>query len=120
MRSYFIQIPSDFRDAARVEGATELQIFRKIIVPLCWPIFLTVGLVISMNVWNEFIIATIFLTKSEKFTVVTSYFAFSQRFGRDWSLTSAASVMMIFPIVLMFLLLQRHFIQGLTQGGLKN
>lgn len=120
MRSYFLQIPNDFRDAARVEGAGEMGIFWRIMVPLTWPAFLTVALVNSMNVWNEFLIATVFLTKTEKFTVVTSYQAFTVRFGRDWTLTSAASVMMIFPIVVTFLALQRRFVQGLTQGGLKS
>ena len=120
MRSYFLQIPDDFRDAARVEGAGELGIFWRIMVPLTWPAFLTVALVNSMNFWNEFLIATVFLTKTEKFTVVTSYQAFTVRFGRDWTLTSAASVMMIFPVVVMFLALQRRFVQGLTQGGLKS
>ncbi len=120
MRSYFLQIPDDFRDAARVEGAGELGIFWRIMVPLTWPAFLTVALVNSMNIWNEFLIATVFLTKTEKFTVVTSYQAFTVRFGRDWTLTSAASLMMIFPIVAMFLALQRRFVQGLTQGGLKS
>ena len=120
MRSYFLQIPDDFRDAARVEGAGELGIFWRIMVPLTWPAFLTVALVNSMNVWNEFLIATVFLTKTEKFTVVTSYQAFTVRFGRDWTLTSAASVMMIFPIVVTFLAQQRRFVQGLTQGGLKS
>ena len=120
MRSYFLQIPDDFRDAARVEGAGELGIFWRIMVPLTWPAFLTVALVNSMNFWNEFLIATVFLTKTDKFTVVTSYQAFTVRFGRDWTLTSAASVMMIFPVVVMFLALQRRFVQGLTQGGLKS
>ena len=120
MRSYFLQIPDDFRDAARVEGASETGIFWRIMVPLTWPAFLTVALVNSMNVWNEFLIATVFLTKTDKFTVVTSYQAFTVRFGRDWTLTSAASLMMIFPIVAMFLALQRRFVQGLTQGGLKS
>ena len=120
MRSYFLQIPDDFRDAARVEGAGELGIFWRIMVPLTWPAFLTVALVNSMNIWNEFLIATVFLTKTDKFTVVTSYQAFTVRFGRDWTLTSAASLMMIFPIVALFLALQRRFVQGLTQGGLKS
>jgi len=61
----------------------------------------------------------VFLTKQELFTVVTSYYNFTTRFSRDWGLTSAAAVMMILPIVALFLLLQRRFIEGLTQGGLK-
>lgn len=119
LRSFMVQLPRDFEDAARVDGAGELQIFFGIVVPLSWPGFLTVGLVVALSVWNEFLLATVFLTKSELFTVVTSYYAFSSRFSRDWSLTSAAAVMMILPIIAIFLLLQRRFVEGLTQGGLK-
>ena len=93
--------------------------FSGIVVPLSWPGFLTAGLVVALSVWNEFLLATIFLTKAELFTVVTSYYNFSTRFSRDWGLTSAAAMMMILPIIAIFLLLQRRFVEGLTQGGLK-
>jgi raffinose/stachyose/melibiose transport system permease protein len=119
LRSYMVQLPRDFEDAARVDGAGELQIFLGIVVPLSWPGFLTVGLVVALNVWNEFLLATVFLTKQELFTVVTSYYQFTTQFSRDWALTSAAAVMMIMPVIAIFLLLQRRFVEGLTQGGLK-
>jgi raffinose/stachyose/melibiose transport system permease protein len=119
LRSYMIQLPSDFEDAARVDGANEWQVFSRVVVPLSWPGFLTVGLVVALAVWNEFLMATVFLTEQELFTVVTSYFNFTSRFSRDWGLTSAAAMMMIVPILVIFLALQRRFIDGLTQGGLK-
>jgi raffinose/stachyose/melibiose transport system permease protein len=120
LRSYMIQIPSDFEDAARVDGADEWDVFSRVVVPLSWPAFLTVGLVVGLNVWNEYLLATVFLTKQELFTVVTSYYSFSSAYGgRDWGLTSAGAVMMILPLLILFLLLQRRFIEGLTQGGLK-
>ena len=119
LRSYIIQIPSDFEDAALVDGANEWSVFWNIIIPLSWPGFLTAGLVVALAVWNEFMIATVFLTDSKLFTVVTSYYNFATRFGRDWGLTSASAMIMILPIIVIFLLLQRRFIEGLTQGGLK-
>jgi raffinose/stachyose/melibiose transport system permease protein len=119
LRSYIVQIPADFDDAARVDGASEWQVLTQIVVPLAWPAFLTTGLVTALNVWNEFVIATVFLTKPQLFTIVTSYQNFATRFSRDWGLTSAGAVMMIAPILIIFLLLQRQFISGLTQGGLK-
>lgn len=119
LRSYMLQIPSDFEDAARVDGASEWEVFARIVVPLSWPGFLTVGLVVALSVWNEFLLATVFLTEQDLFTVVTSYANFATRFSRDWSLTSAAALMMIAPVVVIFLALQRRFIEGLTQGGLK-
>lgn len=119
LRSYMLQLPADFEDAARVDGASEWQVFSRIVVPLSWPGFLTVGLVVALSVWNEFLLATVFLTDQNLFTVVTSYANFATRFGRDWTLTSAAAVMMIVPVIVIFLSLQRRFVEGLTQGGLK-
>lgn len=119
LRSYMLQLPADFEDAARVDGASEWKIFSQIIVPLSWPGFLTVGLVVALAVWNEFLLATVFLTNQNNFTVVTSYYNFTSRFSRDWGLTSAAAMMMIVPIIVIFLSLQRRFVEGLTQGGLK-
>lgn len=119
LRSYMVQIPSDFEDAARVDGANEIQVFTRVVVPLSWPAFLTTGLVTGLNVWNEFMLATVFLNQPKLYTVVTSYYNFSTAYGRDWGLTSAAAVMMVMPILILFLLLQRQFIEGLTQGGLK-
>jgi raffinose/stachyose/melibiose transport system permease protein len=119
LRSYIIQLPTDFEDAARVDGASEWKIFTQVIVPLSWPGFLTVGLVVALSVWNEFLLATVFLTDQDKFTVVTSYYNFTTRFSRDWGMTSAAAMMMIVPIIVIFLALQRRFVEGLTQGGLK-
>jgi raffinose/stachyose/melibiose transport system permease protein len=119
LRSYMLQLPRDFEDAARVDGASEWQVFARIVVPLSWPGFLTVGLVVALSVWNEFLLATVFLTEQELFTVVTSYYNFATRFTRDWTMTSAAALMMILPVIVIFLTLQRRFIEGLTQGGLK-
>ncbi len=119
LRSYIVQIPRDFEDAARVDGASEWDVFSQLIIPLAWPAFLTVGLVVALSVWNEFLLATVFLTEQSHFTVVTSYYNFTSQYSRDWGMTSAAAVMMIFPILVLFMLMQRRFIEGLTQGGLK-
>ncbi len=119
LRSYMVQLPRDFEDAARVDGANEVQVFTRVVLPLSWPGFLTVGLVVALGVWSEFQIALIFINDPDLFPVTTSYYNFTSRFSRDWSLTSAAAVMMIAPILVIFLSLQRRFIDGLTQGGVK-
>lgn len=119
LRSYMMQLPADFEDAARIDGANELQVFTKVVLPLAWPGFLTVGLVVALAVWSEFPLALIFVNDPERFPVSTSYFKFTSRFSRDWALTSAAAVMMLAPLLIIFLALQRRFIEGLTQGGIK-
>jgi raffinose/stachyose/melibiose transport system permease protein len=119
LRSFMVQLPKDFEDAARVDGANEVQVFTKVVLPLSWPGFLTVGLVVALGVWGEFQLALIFMQDPNLFPVTTSYYKFTTRFSRDWALTSAAAVMMIAPILVIFLALQRRFIDGLTQGGVK-
>lgn len=119
LRSYMIRLPTDFEDAARVDGANEIQVFGRIVLPLSWPGFLTVGLVVGLNVWNEFFLATVFISDPDLFPMATSYYKFASRFSRNWSLTSSAAILMIAPVLVLFLLLQRRFIDGLTQGGVK-
>ncbi len=119
LRSYMVQLPRDFEDSARVDGANEVQVFTRVVLPLSWPGFLTVGLVVALSVWSEFPLALTFVNDPDLFPVATSYFKFTTRFSRDWALTSAGAVMMIAPVLIIFLALQRRFIDGLTQGGIK-
>jgi raffinose/stachyose/melibiose transport system permease protein len=119
LRSYMLALSSDFEDAARVDGANEFQVLTRIVVPLTWPGFLTVGLIVGLGVWSEFQVALIFVNDPTMFPVTTSFFKFTDRFSRDWSLTSAGAVLMIFPVLLLFLALQRRFVEGITQGGIK-
>jgi raffinose/stachyose/melibiose transport system permease protein len=119
LRSFFASLPRDFEDAARVDGANEWQVMWLVVIPMMWPAFLTVGLVVALGVWGEFQAALIFLQDDAMMPVTTSYYNFTQRFGRDWALTSAGAVMMILPVLIIFLALQRRFVEGLTQGGMK-
>lgn len=119
LRSYMVALPQDFIDAARIDGASNVQVLREIILPLSWPGFLTAALVVGLFTWNEFLFAVTFLPDTDLKPISTSLYAFQQRYGRDWGLTNAGSVIMIVPVLILFLLLQRNFIEGLTQGGLK-
>ena len=119
LRSYMVALPEEFVEAARIDGASNWQILRYVILPLSWPGFLTTGLVVGLGVWNEFLFANTFLHDPALKPVSTSLYAFQSRFSRDWGLTSAASVIMLLPVLILFLMLQRRFIEGLTQGGLK-
>jgi raffinose/stachyose/melibiose transport system permease protein len=119
LRSFLVSIPMDFEEAARIDGANDLQVLTRVILPLAWPGFLTVVLVVGLGVWNEFLFANTFLQDPALKPISTSLLAFQTRYQRDWGLTSAASVMMILPVLLLFLSLQRQFIEGLARGGLK-
>ena len=119
LRSYMIDLPRELEDAARVDGANEFQVLTRIVLPLTKPGFLTVGLVVGLGVWNEFTLALTFIHDPNRFPVTTSFFKFTDRFARDWALTSAGAVIIIFPVLVLFLALQRQFIEGLAEGGVK-
>jgi raffinose/stachyose/melibiose transport system permease protein len=119
LRSYLVGLPRDFEDAARIDGASELQVLLRVVLPLSWPGLLTVALVSGLAAWNEFFFAITFIQDNNLKPVTTSFLAFQSNFSQDWGLTSAAAIYIILPIVILFLLLQRRFISGLTAGGLK-
>jgi len=119
IRSYMIQLPSELFEAAKIDGANTLQLFYKIALPLSWPVFLTTGLVVGLAVWNEFLFALTFMQTEAYKPISTILFAFQSRFENDYSLVSAASIMVAAPIAILFMFFQRKFIAGLTGGGLK-
>ncbi len=119
LRSYLIRIPREIEEAAIMDGASKLKVLTKVLLPISWSGFLTVGLVVALNVWNEFQVAFILINDREKLPVATSFFAFQQEFGNDWTLTSAVGVLVIAPVLLLFFLFQRKFTDGLLQGSVK-
>ena len=119
LRSYLVALPRDFEDAARIDGANELQVLLRVVLPLSWPGLLTVALVTGVQAWNEFFFAITFIQDKNLKPVTTSFLAFQSTYSQNWGLTSAAAIYIILPIVVLFLFLQRRFISGLTAGGLK-
>lgn len=119
MRSYMIQLPKELFEAAKVDGASTFELFYKIAIPLSWPVFLTSGLIVGLAVWNEFLFAVTFIQDENFKPISTILFSFSDKYAHDYSLISAASIMMAAPIGILFILFQRNFIAGLTSGGLK-
>lgn len=119
LRSFLLTIPKEFREAARLDGASELQILRRIILPLAWPGFLTVALISGLQSWNEFFFAITFIHDPDLRPISTSFMAFQGEHATDWGLTSAAALFMLVPVLVLFLFMQRRFVAGLTSGGLK-
>ncbi|MEV4619374.1 carbohydrate ABC transporter permease [Asanoa sp. NPDC049573] len=119
LRSFLLKIPQDFTEAARLDGASSLQVAWRVVLPLAWPGFLTVALIVALWSWNEFFWAITFIHTPELRPVSTSFLAFQDQNSTDWGLTSAAAIFMLAPVVLLFLALQRKFVSGLTSGGIK-
>lgn len=119
LRSFFVAIPNELIDSARVDGCNEFQVIYRIILPLASPAFLTVVLMVGLWTWNEFFFANAFIQSEELKTVATRYLVFTGRFSSDWTMLSAAGVITILPITIIFLILQRQFIEGITEGSVK-
>ena len=114
-----IRLPDELFDAAKLDGANTFQIFFRVALPLSWPVILTAGLIIGLAVWNEFLFALTFITDPNFKPMATILFSFQARFENNYALQSAAAIMMVAPIAILFMLFQRRFISGLTSGGLK-
>jgi raffinose/stachyose/melibiose transport system permease protein len=119
LRTYFLAIPRELEEAAQIDGANHWQVFTKIMLPIVSPGILTVALIIGLYSWNEFLIATTFLQGSENMTAVVSFFLLSGQYTSDWGEIMAAALIIVLPVVVLFVLLQRRFIEGMAGGSVK-
>lgn len=120
MKGYFDTIPYDIEEAARMDGASELQIIRRIVVPLAKPSIIVTAVMVLIYVWNEYIYAVTFMTGSENFTLATGLYSLQAgEMSGSWPVFAAASLVISLPVLIIFLYVQRHMVSGLTAGGVK-
>lgn len=120
LRQFFMTIPKDLSDAARIDGCSEWRIFWQIILPLSRPALMVVGLFQFMGTWNDFLGPLIYLTNQQDFTLALGLQFFqSQHGGTEWHYLMAASTLVGLPIILLFFLTQKTFIEGISMTGIK-
>lgn len=120
MKGYFDTIPSSLEESAMMDGATPFQAFWMIILPLARPILAVIFLLQFIGTYSEFILASILITSSEKYTLAVGLQMFIQdQYASRWGVFSAASVLGALPIVILFLFLQKYLVSGLTAGAVK-
>lgn len=119
LRTYFLAVPKELEEAALIDGATHWQVFARVFLPIVSPGILTVALIIGLYSWNEFLIATTFLQGQDQLTAVVSFFLLSGQYASDWGVIMAAALIIVLPIVVLFVLLQRRFIDGMAGGSVK-
>jgi multiple sugar transport system permease protein len=120
LRQFFLTIPEELSESARIDGCSELGIFFRVIVPLSKPALTVVALFSFMGVWNDFLGPLIYLQRPEDFTLALGLQNFqSMHGGTPWNQLMAASVMVIAPVLLLFFLAQKTFIEGIATSGLK-
>ena len=122
LRQFFRSLPRELADAARIDGSNEFGIYWRIIMPLAKPALATVAVFTFINSWNDFIGPLLYLSRDPtKYTVALGLALFRQAFiGRTrWDLVMAGSTLMILPVILVFFMAQRFFIQGIAVSGIK-
>ena len=119
LRTYFIAVPKELEEAALIDGATHWQVFSKVMLPIVSPGILTVALIIGLNSWNEFLIATTFLQKADKVTAVIGFYLLSGQYSSDWGEIMAAALIIVVPVVVLFVAMQKRFIEGMAGGSVK-
>jgi ABC-type glycerol-3-phosphate transport system permease component len=123
LRQFFLTIPTDLEDAAKIDGCSHFTTFVRIMLPLIRPAIATIIIFQFMGAWNDLLNPLIYIHDKELMTLslaVQSFFSMSTYYGvPEWSKLMAASTMMTLPVVLVFFFAQKHFIQGITLTGIK-
>ncbi len=119
VRQYARSIPDELLEAARIDGAGELRIFAGVVLPLLKPVVVTLAVLVFLGAWNDFMWPLIVLTDHELQTLPVALAGLSQEHVQDTELMMAGSVVTVAPVLLLFLLLQRYYMQGLLMGAVK-
>lgn len=120
-RQFFLGIPQDLIDAAKIDGASEFNIFLRIMVPLAKPAIVVIGILSFQNSWNEFLGPLIYLKDNDLHTLALGLYYFQGLPGQGgiYNQQMAATVMMVIPVLIVFFIFQKQFIQGANLSGLK-
>jgi multiple sugar transport system permease protein len=119
IRQFFLTIPEDLLDAARIDGASLLRIYWQIMLPLSLPVLSTVGLFTFLSTWNDFLGPLIYLTQEEMWTLAIGLRGFQTQHGWKWELLMAAAVIFTLPTMTLYFIVQRFFVRGIVTTGLK-
>jgi multiple sugar transport system permease protein len=120
LRQFYLTIPNELSEAARIDGCSEFGIFSRIVLPLSKPALTVVALFAFMGIWNDFLGPLVYLQLPEQFTLALGLENYqNQHNGTPWHLLMAASVLVILPVLMLFFMAQKTFIEGIATTGLK-
>lgn len=119
MKQFYMSVPDSLCEAARIDGMNEYQIYYKIMLPLSKPALSTLTIFTFVNTWNDYLGPLIYLKSPEKKTIQLGLKMFIGQYSSEYGLIMAGSVLSLIPVILIFILLQKHFVQGIASTGLK-
>jgi multiple sugar transport system permease protein len=118
-RSYFASLPNDLRDAAMIDGCNEWGVYRRIYLPLSLPAIATVGITNFIGTWNAYIFPSVVINNSDWFTLPLQLRFLDLQTVTQWNVRMAGSLIMVIPVILAFIFLQRYYIRGLTAAAVR-
>jgi raffinose/stachyose/melibiose transport system permease protein len=119
MRSFFLNVPTELEEAAMIDGAGTIQVLTRVMLPLVSPGLITVAVIVGLQSWNEYLITSTFLQGESNFTATLGFLSMNGTYTIDQGVMMAAAMIMIGPVILFFVAVQRFFIDGLVSGALK-
>ena len=119
LRQFFITIPEELDDAARIDGCSYLGIYWRIIIPMSKPVLAAVAIFAFQAHWNEFLLPLIYIHSRDRYTLALGLRLFQEQYWVDWSGLMAASTVVMLPVLIIFYFAQRYFIQGIVFTGVK-
>ena len=119
LHGFFSEVPKELSEAARVDGASHLTIFRRIFLPISLPVLAALLILDFVATWNEFAMALVILQDNSKWTLPLGLMSFQSQFSNDYGQLNAAIVMTVLPATVVYLIFQRYFVSGLTSGAVK-
>lgn len=120
MKGYFDTIPKEIEEASKIDGASDLQMIVRIVLPLARPAIIVTCVMVLITVWNEYLFATTFLLDSQSYSLAGGLYQLqSNDYSRNWSVFTAASMLASVPLLLIFFKIQKYMVSGLTAGGVK-
>ncbi len=119
LRNFFITLPSDTIEAARMDGASDLRVFSQIVLPMSVPAIAAYGIFQFLWVWNDLLMALVFVQDSSKFPMTRAIQNLLSQYGTEWHLLAAGAFLLMIVPLIVFFSLQRYFVQGLLAGSIK-
>ena len=119
LRTFYVSIPKELEEDARIDGAGTMQVIWHVILPVLRPGLVTVGITTALNSWNEFLVSSTFLTGEKNFTAMLALMSMNGPNSSNQGINMAATVTIVAPIIFFFIIMQRQFIDGMVSGSVK-
>jgi len=119
LKGYFDTIPKELEEAAIMDGASQWTVFTRVMLPLCRPALAVTALFSFMTAWNEFILAATFMNGARSYTLPVALQHYVGDYSTEWGHFAAGAILVSIPVMALFMVLQRHLVEGLTAGGVK-